>query len=130
LGTNCTIEEIDQYDQLFKEFQDIFAWSYDYLKEYEKSTFQHILSLKEGSKPFKKTLRIINPNIKPLVKIELEKLKRACIIFSTRHSKWLSNPMAVRKKSGEIRLCVDFRDLNQTSIKYNYPLPNMEMLLH
>ena len=37
--------------------------------------------------------------------------------------------MVVRKKTGEIRMCVDFRDLNKTSIKYNYPLPNMEFLL-
>lgn len=35
----------------------------------------------------------------------------------------------VRKKTGEIHLCVDFRDLNKVSIKDNYPLPNMEMLL-
>ena len=37
--------------------------------------------------------------------------------------------MVVRKKTGEIHLCVDFRDLNKVSIKDNYPLPNMEMLL-
>jgi hypothetical protein len=112
LGTSCTTEEIDQYTHLFKEFQDIFAWSYDDLKEYDKSIFHHIIPLKEGSKPFKKKLRIINPKIKPLVKIELEKLKKAGIIFSIRHSEWISNPVVVRNKSGEIFLCVDFRDLN------------------
>jgi len=37
--------------------------------------------------------------------------------------------VVVRKKSGEIRLCVYFRDLNKASIKDNYPLPNMELLL-
>jgi hypothetical protein len=36
----------------------------------------------------------------------------------------------VRKKTGEIRMCVDFKDLNKVSIKYNFPLPNMEFLLH
>ncbi len=35
----------------------------------------------------------------------------------------------MRKKSGEIRLCVDFRNLNKCSKKDNYPLPNMEHLL-
>jgi hypothetical protein len=29
----------------------------------------------------------------------------------------------------DIRLCVDFRNLNQLSLKDNYPLPNMEHLL-
>jgi len=26
-------------------------------------------------------------------------------------------------------MCVDFRDLNKLSVKYNYPLPNMKFLL-
>jgi hypothetical protein len=35
----------------------------------------------------------------------------------------------VRKKNGEIRLCVDFRNLNRSSKKENYPLPKMEHIL-
>jgi hypothetical protein len=35
----------------------------------------------------------------------------------------------VRKKSGEILLCVDFRNLNRASEKDNYPVPPMEKLL-
>jgi hypothetical protein len=63
------------------------------------------------------------------VKVELDNLKKVEIIFPIRHLEWLSNPIIVRKKSGEIILCVDFQDLNKERIKYNYPLPNMEMLL-
>lgn len=37
--------------------------------------------------------------------------------------------MVVRKKNGEIRLCVDFRNLNVACEKDNYALPNMETLL-
>ena len=35
----------------------------------------------------------------------------------------------VRKKSGEIRLCVDFRNLNRASDKDNYPVLPMELIL-
>jgi hypothetical protein len=35
----------------------------------------------------------------------------------------------VRNKNGEIRLCVDFRNLNRSSKKDNYPLPKMEHIL-
>jgi len=35
----------------------------------------------------------------------------------------------VRKKSGEIRLCVDFRNLKKLSLKYHYMLPNMDHIL-
>jgi hypothetical protein len=46
-----------------------------------------------------------------------------------RYSEWIANLVPVRKKSGEIRLCVDFRNLNRSSRKDNYPLPNMEYIL-
>ena len=67
--------------------------------------------------------------MKPLVKIELEKLKKVGIIYHIRHLDWLSNPVFVRKNTREIRMCIDFRDLNKASIKDNFPLPNMEFLL-
>jgi hypothetical protein len=53
----------------------------------------------------------------------------ANIIALIRYSSWMSNLVVVRKKTGGIRLCVDFRNLNQLSLKDNYPLPNMEHLL-
>jgi hypothetical protein len=31
----------------------------------------------------------------------------------------------IKKKTGEKRLCVDFRNLNRSSLKENYPLPKM-----
>lgn len=85
--------------------------------------------LKEGIIPARKNPRMMNPKMKPLVKIELENMENDGIFFSIRHSKWISNLVVVRKKNGEIRLCVDFWDLNQTSLKDNYPLENMKFLL-
>jgi hypothetical protein len=35
----------------------------------------------------------------------------------------------VRKKSGEIRLCADFQNLNKVSLKDHYPLPKMDYIL-
>jgi hypothetical protein len=85
---------------VFKEFFDVFTWNYDDLKSYDKSIFQHIITLKEGVNPFKQNLRLLNPKLKPFVKIELEKLRKVGIIFPIKHSKWLSNPVIIRKKNG------------------------------
>jgi hypothetical protein len=41
----------------------------------------------------------------------------------------VANLVPVIKKSGEIRLCVDFRNLNRCSLKDNYPLPKMDHIL-
>jgi hypothetical protein len=72
LGIDCMPEEVAQYTTLFKEYFDIFSWSYDDLKAYDKSIFQHIIPLKEGTKPFKKKIRMMNPKLKPLVKWSLK----------------------------------------------------------
>ena len=60
---------------------------------------------------------------------ELIKLRDVGIIKPIKHSSWVSNLVPVRKKNGDIRLCVDFRHFNISSLKDNYGLPNMEAML-
>ena len=59
----------------------------------------------------------------------MKKLLDAKIIVPLRYSSWVANLVPVRKKNGEIRLCVDFRNLNRSSLKDNYPLPKIEQIL-
>ena len=37
--------------------------------------------------------------------------------------------MPVHKKTGEIHLCIDFRNLNKVYLKDNYPFPKMDHIL-
>eukprot|EP00253_Pinus_taeda_P002724 PITA_02724 len=90
---------------------------------------EHKIPLKEGIKPLKQKLRQIKPLLLPLVKKEIKKLLNAKIIVPLKYSDWVANLVPVRKKNGEIRLCVDFRNLNRASLKYNYPLPKMDHVL-
>jgi hypothetical protein len=71
----------------------------------------------------------INPLLLLLIEKKVRKLLDAKIILSLRFSKWLANLVAVRKKNGEIRLCIDFMNLNSVSLKDNYPLPKMDHIL-
>ena len=50
-----------KYIELFKEFSDVFAWSYEDLKSYDTEIIQHKIPLKENQKPVKQNLRRINP---------------------------------------------------------------------
>ena len=65
----------------------------------------------------------------PVIKKEIKKLFDAKIIVTLRFSKWVANLVPVRKKNGEIRLCIDFCNLNKVSMKDNYPLPKMDHIL-
>ena len=78
---------------------------------------QHIIPIKQESKPFQQKLRKYHPSLEPTTKKELNKLLAAKIIFPIRHTQWVANLVPVRKKNGDIRLCVDFRNLNKASEK-------------
>lgn len=43
--------------------------------------------------------------------------------------KWTSPILFVKKKDGTLRLCVDYRKLNDITIKDAFPLPNIDELL-
>ena len=65
----------------------------------------------------------------PLIEKEVKNIFDAKIIVPIRFSNWLANMVPVRKKNGEIRICIDFRNLNKASLKDNYPLPKMDLIL-
>ena len=60
---------------------------------------------------------------------KIKKLFEAKIIMALRFSKWVANLVLVRKKNGEIQICINFINLNIFSLKDNYPLPNMDHIL-
>ena len=45
------------------------------------------------------------------------------------YPKWLANVVLVPKKDGKVRMCVDFRDLNKPSLKDDFPLPHIDILV-
>jgi hypothetical protein len=65
----------------------------------------------------------------PLIEKEIKKMYDAKITVPLRFSKWVSNLVPTSKKTVEIRLCIDFRNLNKVSLKDNYPLPKMDHIL-
>ena len=70
------------------------------------------------------------------IPVQLQQEVRKCLeswlkqgIIRPSKSPYTSQVVIVRKKSGEIRLCVDFRKLNAISIRDSFPLPRIEEAL-
>ena len=112
-----------------KEFSDVFAWKYEDLNTYDTRIIDQNIPSKDNTKNFRKKLRQINRMLLTIMEREVKKLLDAHIIISLRYSNWIANLVPVRKENGEIRLCVDFRNLNICSRKDNYPLNKMEDIL-
>jgi hypothetical protein len=51
LVANCTLEEVVSYTALFKEFCDVFAWSYEEMPGIDPSIIVHEIKTYRGEKP-------------------------------------------------------------------------------
>ena len=91
-------KEKEEYVKLMKKYTDVFAWSYEDLKEYDTSIIQHIIPIKLGERPFKQKIRRTNPKLLPIIEKEIKKLFDAKIIVTLRFSKWVAKLVPVRKK--------------------------------
>ena len=56
---------------------------------------------------------------------QVEKMLNAGVIESS-ESPWMSPVSLVKKKDGTMRFCVDYRQLNNVTLKDSYPLPRID----
>ena len=74
---------------------------------------------------FKQRHRRIPPNMIDEVRQHLDELLSPGIIRKYK-SPWAGNVVLIRKKNGKLRMCVDYRALNDRSITDAYTLPRIE----
>nr|AAX92783.1 retrotransposon protein, putative, Ty3-gypsy sub-class [Oryza sativa Japonica Group]ABA93327.1 retrotransposon protein, putative, Ty3-gypsy subclass [Oryza sativa Japonica Group] len=72
--------------------------------------------------------QITLPDRKDAIKEELTKLLAAGFIKEVLHPDWLANPVLVRKKTGQWRMCVDYTDLNKSCPKDSFGLPHIDQI--
>lgn len=90
--------------------------------------YQHRIKLKPDAVPTRTSLRRLPLSVRGEVTAELQRLLQAGIIERTEASQWISPVVVVRKKSGEIRLCVDLRGPNSQLVTEVHPLPTVQEL--
>lgn len=85
---------------------------------------KHHITLSDET-PFKHRPRPIHPQDIEAVRHHLQQLLEAEVIRES-ESPFSSPIVVVRKKNGEVRLCIDYRKLNIQTVKDSYALPNLE----
>jgi len=68
-------------------------------------------------------------DIKEKIKAGVSKLLEVGFIEEIKCPEWLANIVLVKKKGGQIKICVDFKDLNRACPKDEFPLPNVDILV-
>ena len=60
---------------------------------------------------------------------EVKKLIDSDFIREEQHPDYVANIVSVTKKKGKIRVCIDFRDLNEACPKYEFVLPITDVMI-
>ena len=129
IGVTCTPEQIQLYSKLFREFRDVFAWSYEEMPGIDSSIVMHEIITYPDAKPVRQRLRPVHPRKAAAIKAEVEKLLRADFIYLIPLTDWVSNIVPVTKKQGTIRVCVDYHDINRACPKDNFPTPFIDQII-
>ena len=124
-----TPKEEEGYLKLLVEYKYVFAWTYKEMPGLNPSTALHHLVVKKGVHLVKQAQRRFQPELIPQIETEVNKLIEASFICEVQYLEWIANIVPVKKKNGQIQVCVDFCDLNSACPKDDFPLSITEVMV-
>lgn len=122
---SLTPEELDRVKHLVGKYSSIFSRD-----DSDLGCTNHVKHRIELTDEilFEQRHRLIPPSMINEVRNHLYQLLAIGIIRRS-HSPWASNVVLVQRKNNDLRLCVDYRQLNERTNKDSYALPKVEELL-
>jgi len=72
----------------------------------------------------------MNPNLREIVKEELQKLFNVNFIYPISDSQWVYPLVIVSKNNGKWMVCIDYRELNKATLKDHFPFPFIDQVLY
>ena len=122
---------VRRIDAIKKTSQSVFEQFPSVFNGLGKIEGNYTIKLQEDAKPFALTTprRVPIPLLKP-VKEELERMEKMGVISPIHEpTEWCAGMVPVRKKNGQVRICVDLTRLNQSVRREFHPLPAVENVL-
>ncbi|MGL5772166.1 MAG: reverse transcriptase family protein, partial [Bacteroidales bacterium] len=88
---------------------------------------EHTITMNDPT-PIAKSMYRLGYNLENAVEQEVMKLLRDKIIRPSK-SPWRAPVVPILKKNGQIRLCIDYRGLNENTKKDKYPMPLIDEII-
>jgi hypothetical protein len=111
--------------RVVRDFPDVFPEELPRMPPYREVEF--VIDLLLGTAPISKRPYMMSIEELKELKKQLIELHEAAYIRSS-SSPWGAPALFVQKKDSSQRMCVDYRSLNDVTIKNKYPLPRIEDL--
>jgi transposase InsO family protein len=118
-------EHQKELKKLILEYSDIFATSSMDLGKLD--TVKHEIKVQKHP-PIKQRPYRVPYSLKETMAKQVSEMIEAGVIIPSK-SPWTSPVVLVKKKSGDMRFCVDYRKLNAITTKDCYPLPRIDEIL-
>jgi hypothetical protein len=90
---------------------------------------KHSLNVHAQAVPKKQRLRRFAQDKREAIKREIAKLLIDGFIKEVINLDWVANPVLVKKKNNEWRMCVDYTDLNKHCPKDHFGLPHIDQVV-
>ncbi|GJR72706.1 reverse transcriptase domain-containing protein [Tanacetum coccineum] len=104
--------------KVLKSRKQAIAWKLSDIKGINPEFCSHKILMEDDYEPAVQHQRRVNPKIHDVIKKEVEKLLDAGLIYPILDSPWVS-----------LRVCIDYRKLNEATRKDHFPLPFMDQML-
>jgi hypothetical protein len=90
---------------------------------------EHKFEVNKTTRPIKQKLRQFAKDRKQAIEVEVCKLLAAGFIRECQQPDWLANLVLVPKKTGVLRMCINYTDLNKHCPKDPFPLPRIDQVV-
>jgi hypothetical protein len=90
---------------------------------------EHRLKVNKTARPIKQKLQRFAKDRKQAIEVEVCKLLAEGFTRECQHPVWLANLILVPKKTGGLRMCIDYTDLNKHFPKNLFPLPHNDQVV-
>ncbi|KAL1264137.1 hypothetical protein QQF64_004492 [Cirrhinus molitorella] len=113
----------DKVKSLVKQFPDIF-------EGFGVLPFTYKIQLKEDAKPVVHAPRRVPAPLRDKLKTELERMTSMGVIKKVEQpTEWVNSMVCVKKPNGDLRVCMDPKDLNANIQREHYQIPTREEII-
>ena len=119
---SLTPDQVSKAKSMINQWSEIFSKGPTDLGKTD--LVKHSIKLTDET-PFKEPYRRIPPGLYEEVRVHLKEMLDAGAIQES-ESPYSSNVVLVRKKDGSLRFCIDFRKLNNRTVRDSYNLPRID----
>ena len=121
---NTAVNELnDSVDAIVKNYAEVF-------RGLGSLPFTYKIQLKENAQPVVHAARRVPAPLKTRLKKELDRMTTMGVIKKIEEpTDWVNSMVCVKKKNGDLRLCMDPQDLNDNVKREHYQIPKREEII-